>query len=557
MKRAIAVARVSSDAQASEDRTSLSEQLRLIREWAAANGYEIIQELQETLSGTTELDPDEKSLRPLFWAAWDALKGGQTDAVIYHLPDRFCRDKRRYGLIATNYIVESWNHGDGVRFVEKEPERSAQGVLVAFVESWKSGEELKDFARRAIQGRHGKAGAGKPMMSVVAYGYQKKNGCLTKDPKQAHVVGDIYGWALEGDGIDVICNRLEELGVPPVGKPGREVPEGWHTSMVHRILTKPRYYGEGSYNRWEYESRPTNGRKNRRRLQMLSTTPVKYPPIVSKDDFFAVQAMLKEHKRIAAGTVKHHYLLRGLVKCRFCGKAARAKTHGPRPSGWTQSLYECGQRARSAKSRKEHVGIRRTWAASFVETKVREWLVEFLSNPDVALRRAKVHKEWSATERHERDQRRDVAQRELDGLSTEETRVVTAFSKGNITEELLSEQREPASQTRRVELENTIEGLNGAIRDIETDSAFAHLAAEAIKAQPRGIEQLLTILSQNGSRILEVVETEPMREGWLNPWPELVRKYVRRVWLENDGEGVTVEGVIPGPRLVDTLCPRS
>lgn len=67
MKTCIAIARVSSDGQAGEDKSSIDTQLDAIRTWCSDAGYTVVEEVREEgVSVSGDLNPNDA--RP-FWAA--------------------------------------------------------------------------------------------------------------------------------------------------------------------------------------------------------------------------------------------------------------------------------------------------------------------------------------------------------------------------------------------------------------------------------------------------------------------------------------------------------
>ena len=89
-KRAAIYARVSSDQQASEERVSLSEQVRDLEEYAAERGYTIIQRYQDVESGVSRTRPGFQRLQA------DA-RAGQFDVIIGWKADRLARSGSAMG----------------------------------------------------------------------------------------------------------------------------------------------------------------------------------------------------------------------------------------------------------------------------------------------------------------------------------------------------------------------------------------------------------------------------------------------------------------------------
>ena len=319
MKKAIAIARVSSDQQASEDKVSHDEQLRSIREWAEREGYQIVDEYRETLSGATELDPDRKELRPLFWQAWDALRAGQVDAIIFWEPTRFCRDKQYSGLRAASYVLESRQHGDGIRFTIDEPNRdSPSGVLVLFVQSWGAAEELRGMVRRFHTGQQGALRQGHKGRGRNPFGYcwNTETKIFDEVEQEADLIRSIFQRYIGGEAVKAIAISLTESGVlsPDGQRKHKAGAARWQHSTVHRILTRS-YYASG---------------------QMTGTfagedysLPV--PKIVDADLFKRVEERLESAQHFPRRLATRG-LFQGLIRCASCGRGYHRGNYGGKQS---------------------------------------------------------------------------------------------------------------------------------------------------------------------------------------------------------------------------------
>jgi site-specific DNA recombinase len=99
--RAASYARVSTEDQATDDKTSLSEQLRGNRLYADANGYEIVDEIAEDVSGRKRTTPGLEKIR-------DLAESGAIDVVLVYKWNRLARKavKQDQFIIDRTYAVE-------------------------------------------------------------------------------------------------------------------------------------------------------------------------------------------------------------------------------------------------------------------------------------------------------------------------------------------------------------------------------------------------------------------------------------------------------------------
>src|SRR5207237_3644601 len=96
LKQADIICRVSTQAQASDDAISYDQQERNSRRWCEANGFRVRQVRYEAKSASPSLDPMQRQLRPEFWVAWDALVGGEVQALVFNDPTRVVRESTSY-----------------------------------------------------------------------------------------------------------------------------------------------------------------------------------------------------------------------------------------------------------------------------------------------------------------------------------------------------------------------------------------------------------------------------------------------------------------------------
>ena len=85
IKRAVLMARVSTKAQARE--TSLETQIERCRAYAERNGFDVLEELQDAISGTTPIAD-----RPAGKRLYSLIDSHAVDAVILYTNDRTARD---------------------------------------------------------------------------------------------------------------------------------------------------------------------------------------------------------------------------------------------------------------------------------------------------------------------------------------------------------------------------------------------------------------------------------------------------------------------------------
>ncbi|GAA0397514.1 putative recombinase [Acrocarpospora corrugata] len=167
----------------------------------------------------------------------------------------------------------------------------------------------------------------------------KRQHRLELDEFAAAVVAGIFREFLEGHGLYAIAERLTADGVP---SPSAHDPErnrhrsgiAWAKSAVRAIITNPRYTGHQVWNRQRKDEvlididdvglgHTTKLRWNSSEKWVWSDDIV-HPPIVSAEDFNAVQELLTGRGGQQTGrrlkTASHPYILRGLIFCGACDR---------------------------------------------------------------------------------------------------------------------------------------------------------------------------------------------------------------------------------------------
>ncbi len=199
-------------------------------------------------------------------------------------------------------------------------------------------------------------------------------------------------------------------------------------------------------------------------------------------------------------------------------------------------------------TREAHEGVQRRWRASDVDTLVRRWTLGLLADPKAALKRAQVALDDTAHDRAQRADARAKAQRSLEGLEQERTRIVTAYAQGRIDDAQLAEQQAritaPADQLKAVLDEPEL---------VDT-AALQALIAEVVASRPKDQAALVRALRARGMTVSDEAETTLEGAGLREHWRSLVRASVRTIWLEDDGT-ISIEGVLSAPALVHPSPP--
>jgi DNA invertase Pin-like site-specific DNA recombinase len=286
--RVVLYARVSSKEQR-EEGYSIEAQLRLLREYAAKQGFVIVQEFIDvesaSKSGRTGFNDMLAHLRK--HRACRVILVEKTDRLYRNLKDYATLDVKDWGL-AIHLVKESE--------VLSPDSRSSQQfihgikVLMARNYSLNLGEEtLKGMTEKARSGIY---------PSYAPVGYRNVDGTNGKrtiepDPDTARVITEIFQRFAEGR--YSLKTLVKELNTEGVTLRGRKL----YSSDLHHILRKRLYSGD-----FDWDGTPYQGT---------------YEPLVSRETWKRVQELLDARAANRTRKVKHDFAYTGLVHCGHCG----------------------------------------------------------------------------------------------------------------------------------------------------------------------------------------------------------------------------------------------
>jgi site-specific DNA recombinase len=386
MKTAAIYCRVSTEDQEKEG-TSLGSQLEACLKTAREQGCDVPDRyvIREVWSGLTLERPDLTELRN-----W--VRDGDIDAVVVYSTDRLSRDPVHLLLL----VEEFDKKGVKLLFVTEPLDNSMEGQLLGFVRGWASKLEAAKIKERTMRGSRSRALLGKLPNGrggrLYGYLYMKGRGegrgIRVPNEEEAEVVRQVFNWLLEeGLSINAITKRLRLSGHPP--------PESactWARSSVHAILTNPAYCGRTYVFREKRVKVEANGKSSasvrktihqQRPKDEWIEIPNATPPVISEEIFSAAQDALQKNKDMASRNTKRQYLLRGLVKCRACGRSYVGTTHINRSNGrvYQRSYYRCGARNSLSPVRCDN----RRLQADYLDSAVWEKVESLLADPEIVL----------------------------------------------------------------------------------------------------------------------------------------------------------------------------
>jgi site-specific DNA recombinase len=225
---AILYARVSTDEQARSG-YSLAQQLEALREYAAREGYEVLEEVVDPGQSGASLE------RPGMDRVRDLVAAGGVSVVLAQDRDRFAREPAYHYLMRKEFE----EHGTKIRALNDRGDDSPEGELTDGVLDQLAKYERAKFTERSKRGKLQKARQGKiiaTMKPPYGFRYNEARDALVIHEPERRVVERIFRLAAEGCGTKAIQTRLYREGVPsPTGE------DLWHRPVLKRMVLSDIY----------------------------------------------------------------------------------------------------------------------------------------------------------------------------------------------------------------------------------------------------------------------------------------------------------------------------
>jgi site-specific DNA recombinase len=346
-KRAILYARVSTDEQARPG-YSLAQQLEALRDYAAREGYEVLEE---------EADPGQSGAsleRPGMDWVRDLVAAGGVSVVLAQDRDRFAREPAYHYLLKREFE----EYGTKIRALNDRGDNSPEGELTDGILDQLGKYERAKIAERSRRGKLRKAREGKVMAGRrVKYGFTlnaTRDGLLV-DEERMRVVRRIFRMVgAEGHTLNAVYRAFECEGVPTPGGGKRwdrtffrlaimddayrphtfEEVEALVAPEVAARLDRSQLYGLWTFNRLHTRntqvSEPAeNGGRRYRKKVRTRERPVEerlYVPVpyagIPRELVDAARAAIRDNRRPSNAGRRFWELSGGILRCEVCGGMA-------------------------------------------------------------------------------------------------------------------------------------------------------------------------------------------------------------------------------------------
>jgi len=369
-RRVILYARVSTDEQARSG-YSLAQQLEALREHAAREGHEVLEEVSDPGQSGVSLE------RPGMDRVRDLVAAGGVSVVLAQDRDRLTREPAYHYLLRREFE----EHGTKIRALNDRGDESPEGELTDGILDQLAKYERAKIAERSRREKLRKAREGKTMRTATPpYGfrYDEAGDALIVSSPEMAVVEKVFRMAAEGLGTWKIQARLHAAGVlSPMGG------SVWDIMVIKRLVLNDLYrprsydamaellgpealarlapgglYGVQWHNRRKTTTRTVsepdgNGGRIYRRRRTTKERPreewiaVPVPAHMPAAVVEAARQRIEENRMPERKYLTREWELRGLLRCP-CGAGMRTQTTNPHNKGH-YFYYSCSRRRKLRK----------------------------------------------------------------------------------------------------------------------------------------------------------------------------------------------------------------
>jgi len=490
-KRAILYCRVSTDEQARSG-YSLAQQLEALREYAAREGYEVLEEVSDPGQSGASLE------RPGMDHVRDLVAAGGVSVVLAQDRDRFAREPAYHYLLRREFE----EYGTKLKALNDRGDGSPEGELTDGILDQLAKFERAKMAERSRRGKLRKAREGKIVATTTpdyGFAYNDARDGYVVDPEKVLAVRRIFEMVAEGRTLYAVKQTLDSLRIKsPAGK-------SWNVATIREILKDDVYrphtheevsalvspevaarlepakpYGVFWFNtkrRTQAQVAETgpNGKTYRRRVKTVDKPREEWIAVpvpdagIPRELVDAARTRVNQNARVSSSGARFWELSGGLVGCGLCGRRMTPSTTVK--GGKTYHYYRCDKRWQDGPSACSHEKHHR---ADKLERMVWEFVLDYLKSPEklrVGLERMLEEKRKGLRGDPERQVRTW-----LDKL-TEADRMRAGYqelaAKGLMTFKELGarlEELEGSRQMAHRELE-VLEGKRDELRELERDAA--------------------------------------------------------------------------------------
>ena len=480
-KQAVAYVRVSSATQ--EEKQTIDNQIEFATNYCKLNSIELQYIYRDDgVSGTLPLEE-----RPAGYELLQDARKEKFSLVLLFKLDRLGRATR----VILNAVHELDSLGVKVRSMTEPFDTSdASGRFLLTILAGVADLERSNILQRMELGATRAAKEGKFLGGHAPYGYKITNDGFYEpnyepiagfDMSEVDVVRMMFDMILQGKSTNQIAVRFNNMGIPVASEiHGMDVnlKFKWRNSTVHRMLRSPTYKGVYQY-----------GTK-----KVITST---MPAIIPEETWEKVQERLAKNRSYIKGNVKHQYLLRGLIKCKHCGKVYTGSYS--RTNGYYIDTGRHNYKRRGLTTK----CFGKTISLPWIESKVWEYCLEYIRNPQLVVK--SIEKEVSQSEKIEKEI--SLIRSKIVSNGDNKQRLIDLYKNGLISMEDVSVEFEKVKQEKE-NLETELSTLQDELhkdklmRQIDTAVDMLALLREKIDKPDVSFETKRTVVETMIDRII-------------------------------------------------------
>ena len=406
-KRAILYARVSTDEQARSG-YSLAQQLEALREYAAREGYEVFEEVQDPGQSGASLE------RPGIDRVRDLVAAGGVSVVLAQDRDRFAREPAYHYLLRREFE----EHGTKIRALNDRGDESPEGELTDGILDQLAKYERAKTAERSRRGKLRKAREGKIIANNgVDYGfrYNDARDGYEVDAETMPIVRRIFATVADGLPLNAVAERLTREGIALPYSRYRDA-KRWNVTFIRNCIVgddvyRPHTFEEisalvrpevasrldpnKSYGIWWFNRRRskttqisvpdgTGGRRYKQRVRYALRPQNEWIAVpvpdsgVPREIVDAARQAIKDNRAPSNAGRRFWELSGGFVHCGLCGHVMDSHTTA-NPGRPVYFYYACRTRYKKGV---EACSNGKYLAAAKVEALVWEGVTKLLKDPE-------------------------------------------------------------------------------------------------------------------------------------------------------------------------------
>ena len=509
---AILYARVSTDEQARSG-YSLAQQIETLREYAAREGYEVLEEVVDAGQSGASLE------RPGMDRVRDLVAGGGVSVVLAQDRDRIAREPAYHYLLRREFE----EHGTKIRALNDRGDESPEGELTDGILDQLGKYERAKIAERSRRGKLQKAREGKVVAGPrppYGFRYNEARDNYVVEAETMAVIERIFRMVgAEGHTMNATRLAFNREGLPPpsggrfwspkyvreaikddVYRPHtyEEVAELVSPDVAARLDPKKRY-GIWHFNRRRYVSKQVSengpeGRSYRRTIKVFDKPRSEWVAVpvpesgIPREWVDAAREAIKDNQRQSANGDRFWELSGGVLFCAECGCRMTVHASLDSRSGRRYCYYRCPKRGRHG-MQKVCVNGKHHRAAE-AEAAVWDLISRLLKDPErLRVGLDEMIEQERAGMRGDPDQEAASWLEKLSDVEQERRGYLRLAAKGHMSDEELDEALAEIEGTRMTAEEEltTIRGRKEILEELERDrdallESYAEMTPEALDA---------------------------------------------------------------------------